>query len=371
MVLIDLRDRYRSEASGVYYHAATPHTGRDGYDICEWIGTQPWSNGKVGTVGSSYAAITQVRTALEAPPHLTAIWPDVVPTNNFQNQCREGGAMPQHMFWALFLHAQDAQEVRDDWSKAGEVWDDLKNLRQLFRATPWTRGQTPLRTCRRSKTRCSTTTSAAPTTSGGTGSAQLHALLGPACRHPGHVLDRLVRPVPDRRHRVLRRDGREEHAPRGSSSGRGTTSACAATPRTAARSTSACRASGACSATSRNSATASIAGCRTTPTASRGRGAGADLRDGRRLGPQDGRRQARPRRPLARGAGVAARARRRSRRSTSTATVRSRRGAGSGAPPRKFTFDPVHPVPTSAASTARSASCRPKGRGWSRPGRGS
>ena len=145
VVLIDLRDRYSSEASGVYYHAATPHTGRDGYDICEWIGTQPWSNGKIGTVGSSYAAITQVRTALERPPHLTAIWPDVVPTNSFQNQCREGGAMQQHMFWALFIHAQDAQDVRDDWSKAGEVWDDLQDLRQLFRATPWKRGQTALR----------------------------------------------------------------------------------------------------------------------------------------------------------------------------------------------------------------------------------
>ena len=86
-----------------------------------------------------------MRTALEAPPHLTAIWPDVVPTNSFQNQCREGGAMQQHMFWALFIHAQDAQDVRDDWSKAGEVWDDLKNLRQLYRATPWKRGQTSLR----------------------------------------------------------------------------------------------------------------------------------------------------------------------------------------------------------------------------------
>jgi uncharacterized protein len=145
VVLIDLRDRYCSEASGVYYHAATPHTGRDGYDICEWIGTQPWSNGKIGTVGSSYAAITQVRTALEAPPHLTAIWPDVVPTNSFQNQCREGGAMQQHMFWALLIHAQDAQDVQDDWSKSGEVWEDLKNLRQLLREVPFERGQTSLR----------------------------------------------------------------------------------------------------------------------------------------------------------------------------------------------------------------------------------
>ena len=145
VVLVDLRDRYRSEASGVYYHAATPHTGRDGYDICEWIAAQPWSNGRIGTVGSSYGAITQVRTALERPPHLTAIWPDVVPTNSFQNQCREGGAMQGHMFWALFIHAQDAQDVADDPDKQQDVWDDLRDLRQLFRATPWKRGQTSLR----------------------------------------------------------------------------------------------------------------------------------------------------------------------------------------------------------------------------------
>ncbi len=144
-VLVDLRDRHRSEGSGVYYHAATPHTGRDGYDICEWIAAQVWSNGRIGTVGSSYAAITQVRTALEAPPHLTAIWPDAVPTNSFQNQCREGGAMQLHMFWAQFIHAQDAQDISGDPQKQQDVWNDLRNLRQLFRSAPWKRGQTSLR----------------------------------------------------------------------------------------------------------------------------------------------------------------------------------------------------------------------------------
>jgi predicted acyl esterase len=53
--------------------------------------------------------------------------------------------MQQHMFWALFIHAQDAQDIRDDWEKQQDVWDDLKNLRQLFRAAPWQRGQTALR----------------------------------------------------------------------------------------------------------------------------------------------------------------------------------------------------------------------------------
>jgi uncharacterized protein len=146
VVLQDMRDRYRSEGSGDYYHVVTPHTGEDGYDTIEWIAAQSWSNGRVGTVGSSYAGITQVRLALERPPHLTAIWPDVTPTNSFHNQSREGGAMQQHMFWALFIHAQDAQDIADDPAKQAEVWNDLRDLRQRFReGPPWQRGQTALR----------------------------------------------------------------------------------------------------------------------------------------------------------------------------------------------------------------------------------
>jgi putative CocE/NonD family hydrolase len=145
VVLQDCRDRYRSEGTGDYFHTVTPHQGEDGYDTVEWIAEQRWSNGRVGTVGSSYAGINQVRMALERPPHLTAIWPDVVPTNSFQHQSREGGAMQLHMFWALFIHAQDAQDIADDADKQAEVWGDLTRLRELMWATPWQRGQLALR----------------------------------------------------------------------------------------------------------------------------------------------------------------------------------------------------------------------------------
>ena len=145
VVLQDLRDRYRSEGTGDYAHTVTPHEGRDGYDTVEWIAARAWSNGRVGTVGSSYAAITQVRLALERPPHLAAIWPDVVPTNNYLNQSREGGAMQLHMFWALFIHAQDAQDIAGDPAKQAEVWDDLRRLRELLHATPFRKGQLSLR----------------------------------------------------------------------------------------------------------------------------------------------------------------------------------------------------------------------------------
>ena len=145
VVLQDMRDRHHSEGTKEYFHSATPHTGEDGYDTIEWIAAQPWSNGRTGTVGSSYGAITQVRTALESPPHLTAIWPDVTPTCVYHHQTREGGAMQLHMFWALYIHAADAQDVQGDPAKQEEVWDDLRNLRQLMWDWPWHEGQLALR----------------------------------------------------------------------------------------------------------------------------------------------------------------------------------------------------------------------------------
>jgi putative CocE/NonD family hydrolase len=144
-VLQDMRDRHRSEGTKEYFHTVTPHTGEDGYDTIEWIAQQPWSNGRTGMVGSSYAGITQVRTALERPPHLTAIWPDVAPTNMYRHQTREGGAMQLHMFWALYIHAADAQEVQAAPELQEDVWEDLRNLRRLFWAFPFRKGELALR----------------------------------------------------------------------------------------------------------------------------------------------------------------------------------------------------------------------------------
>jgi putative CocE/NonD family hydrolase len=144
VVLQDLRGRYKSQGIGQYFHTVNPHEGIDGYDAIEWIANRSWSNGKVGMVGSSFAAVTQVAAALERPPHLTAIWPDVTPTNNYFHQAREGGAMQLHMFWALFVHAQDELEIADNPAAQKIVWDGLRDMRKLVTQTPWQPGKTPL-----------------------------------------------------------------------------------------------------------------------------------------------------------------------------------------------------------------------------------
>lgn len=64
------------ESSGCYDYGGIRER-ESGYDLVEFLGTQPWSNGKVGMIGGSYDGTTQIAAAVEAPPHLTTIVPQV------------------------------------------------------------------------------------------------------------------------------------------------------------------------------------------------------------------------------------------------------------------------------------------------------
>lgn len=48
---------------------------RDLYEVIEWLGEQPWSNGRVGGIGHSYYAASQWCMASERPPSLACIAP--------------------------------------------------------------------------------------------------------------------------------------------------------------------------------------------------------------------------------------------------------------------------------------------------------
>ncbi len=48
---------------------------QDAYDLTEWLGAQPWSNGKVGMMGCSHSGQIEWLAAAMKPPHLKAIFP--------------------------------------------------------------------------------------------------------------------------------------------------------------------------------------------------------------------------------------------------------------------------------------------------------
>ena len=130
VVLQDLRGRGHSEGWGQYFHTVNPREGQDGYDTVEWIAAQPWSSGKIGTVGSSHGGKVQTAMALERPPHLTAMWTDVSTVNFYDGTGRVGGAMALHMFGAMHLHAHDAQEIQDDPSARLTVMGAMEQMRE-------------------------------------------------------------------------------------------------------------------------------------------------------------------------------------------------------------------------------------------------
>ena len=73
VVVQSCRGRYGSEGDFYPIHPDVD----DSYDTVEWAAAQPWSNGKVGMYGSSYAGMTQWTAAMARPPHLVCIAPCV------------------------------------------------------------------------------------------------------------------------------------------------------------------------------------------------------------------------------------------------------------------------------------------------------
>lgn len=72
-VVQDSRGRFKSEGPIMAYDTDGWSGGLgDGYDTVEWIATQPWANGKVGTWGGSALSIAQYLMAGASPPHLMA-----------------------------------------------------------------------------------------------------------------------------------------------------------------------------------------------------------------------------------------------------------------------------------------------------------
>jgi uncharacterized protein len=69
----------------------SPREARDGYDLVQYLGTQPWSNGKVGMAGGSYLGITQYETAEQDPSHLAAIAPDEALSDVYNDAADPGG----------------------------------------------------------------------------------------------------------------------------------------------------------------------------------------------------------------------------------------------------------------------------------------
>jgi uncharacterized protein len=125
VVNCDLRGFGTSHGRG---NLLTDAEAQDIYDLIEWAGTQPWSNGKVGMNGVSYLAISQYKAAALHPPHLAAICPWEGLSDVYRDFARPGGIREDGFIrvWSAGIkrggrpsedvrEEQIARPLRDEW----------------------------------------------------------------------------------------------------------------------------------------------------------------------------------------------------------------------------------------------------------------
>ena len=139
VILQDCRGCHDSEGEFVKYL----HEAVDGFDTCAWIRAQSWSDGRIGTMGLSYAAHTQVALACLNPPGLKAMYVDCGGFSNaYQGGIRQGGAFElKQITWAYNI-ALESPQVRSNPRLLAAL--KAVDLKAWFARMPWQRGKTPL-----------------------------------------------------------------------------------------------------------------------------------------------------------------------------------------------------------------------------------
>ena len=138
----DVRGRYQSEG---HWHPFVDDVP-DGYDTAKWIGEQPWSDGGIGTVGTSYPGGTQHSLALSNPPYLKAMIPADANSNVGRYGMRHNGAFEMRwMNWIFNIggpngsHESNNKDTKEALLKFGE------QIREYAQGMPLRRDMTPLK----------------------------------------------------------------------------------------------------------------------------------------------------------------------------------------------------------------------------------
>ena len=108
VVMQDTRGRFDSE--GKWYPFVNEVD--DGYDAIEWVGKQPWSNGKIATSGASYFGLTQWQAAQSNHPNHIASVPRVAYSNTYHNWVYTGGAfqLAFNLTWSIAMSTRTGRK---------------------------------------------------------------------------------------------------------------------------------------------------------------------------------------------------------------------------------------------------------------------
>ena len=139
VVYQDCRGRYGSEGEYRKYL----DDAADGFDTTRWILEQSWSNGRIGTMGLSYAAHTQAALASAGAPGVVAMFLDSGGfSNSYQGGIRQGGAFELKQATWAYRNALVSPRVLEDPELQARM--EAVDIHQWFREMPWAPGRSPV-----------------------------------------------------------------------------------------------------------------------------------------------------------------------------------------------------------------------------------
>ena len=150
VVFQDVRGRYKSEGRWV----PSRDDPNDGFDTAKWIGEQAWSDGSIGTMGSSYDGATQHALAIANAPYVKAMVPRNAMSDFGRYGVRHNGAFElRFLNWVLTLGNATGTEnagpaavrAASDPAAADALIDMGKRVREYARSLPLRPGTTPLK----------------------------------------------------------------------------------------------------------------------------------------------------------------------------------------------------------------------------------
>ena len=113
----DTRGVYASEGEWYPFRDEAWGERRDGYDTVEWLAAQPYSTGKIGTFGGSFAGFNQYTMAGAMPPHLAATFPRQAPSSLRRSWVYRGGAMEFAFMVPRYARRMSVEALRNRFAQ--------------------------------------------------------------------------------------------------------------------------------------------------------------------------------------------------------------------------------------------------------------
>ena len=141
-VIQDCRGCYKSEGDVDFI---APEA-EDGFDTLAWISEQPWTDGQVGTWGTSWCGWTQTGPAALGAPNIAAMVPNMSGAIGRESSVRQGGALElRFLAWAFWHSAGNTQKkLKEDPAVDAALNFDSPTFTDWLTRLPIRKGMTQL-----------------------------------------------------------------------------------------------------------------------------------------------------------------------------------------------------------------------------------